>query len=211
MALPQPAPRFTRAEFLDWEATQTTKHEFMQGEVFAMVGARQDHVVVSLALAARLREHLRGSRCRAYTSDMKLEIAAADVVVYPDVMVSCDEADRLRPLALASPCLVVEVLSDSTAAYDRGGKFALYRKLPSLREVLLVDIDRRQLELFRRQPEGWVLLEPTGEPRSLRLDSVALDLTDADAFGDLDEADAAGSPAAASAAGSTPAAAGPGA
>ena len=187
MALPQTQSRFTRADFLQWEANQPTKHEFVQGEVFAMVGARQEHVLVALAVAARLREHLRGTRCRAYTSDMKLDLVAADMVFYPDVMVSCDEADRQRPLALQAPCLVVEVLSDSTAAYDRGAKFAAYRLLQSLQEYVLVDVDRRRLELFRRQPQGWVLHEPEGQPRQLLLESVGLALLDADVFSDLDD------------------------
>jgi Uma2 family endonuclease len=185
MGLPLPQLRFDRDDFLAWEAEQTTKHEYLAGEVFAMGGARQEHVVVALALAARLREHLRGTRCRAYTSDMKLEVTAADAVFYPDVMVSCDEADRERALALQAPCLLIEVLSDSTAAVDRGPKFAAYRQLPSLQEYMLVDIDRRQLELFRRQPVGWVLHEPQGEPRSLMLNSVNLALLDVDVFGDL--------------------------
>ena len=113
-------PRFDRPAFLAWEAKQPTKHEFLAGEVFAMVGARQDHVVVALALAARLPEHLRGTRCRAYSSGMKLEVPAADAVLYSDAMVSCDEADRQRPLSVQSPCLVVEVLSESTAAFGLG-------------------------------------------------------------------------------------------
>jgi Uma2 family endonuclease len=188
MGLPLPEARFDRADFLAWEAGQSTKHEFLAGEVFAMVGARQEHVVVAGALFARLREHLRGTRCRAYTSDMKLEVQAADAVFYPDVMVSCDEADRQRALAIQSPCLVVEVLSDGTAAFDRGAKFAAYRQLASLREYLLVDIDRRQMELFRREPAGWVLHEVSGEPPALQLASVGLLLNGADAFGDLDAA-----------------------
>lgn len=187
MGLPLPKERFDRIDFFAWEALQPTKNEYVAGEVFAMVGARQDHVVVSLALAARFREHLRGSRCRAYTSDMKLEVEAADAVFYPDVMVSCDEADRSRPVAIQAPCLIVEVLSDSTAAFDRGAKFAAYRRLASLQEYLLVDIDARRLELFRREPVGWVLHEPEGmgEAAALPLTSIGLDLTAADAFADL--------------------------
>ena len=153
-------PRFDRPAYFDWEATQDSKHEYIAGEVFAMVGARQEHVVVSLTLASLFREHLKGTRCRAYVSDMKLEVEAADAVFYPDVMVSCDEADRRAELALRAPCLVVEVLSDSTAAVDRGPKFAAYRQLPSLREYLLVDIDARRLELFSRHADGWLLSEP---------------------------------------------------
>ncbi len=188
MGLPPTAARFDRATYFDWEDKQVEKNEFLGGEVFAMVGARQEHVVVAVALVSRLREHLRGTRCRAYSSDMKLEVDAADAVFYPDVMVSCDEADRQRSLALRSPCLIVEVLSDSTAAFDRGVKFAAYRQLASLQEYLLVDIDRGRLELFRREPVGWVLHEPHGDPAVLKLTSIGLALTAADTFGDLDEA-----------------------
>lgn len=186
MGVPQPGEGFDRAAYLEWEQHQSGKNEFYAGEVFAMVGARQEHVVVAGALYARLREHLRGTRCRAYVSDMKLEVAAADAVFYPDVMVSCDEADRSRALALQAPSLIVEVLSDSTAATDRGPKFAAYRKVASLQEYLLVDIDARRLELFRRESAGWVLHEPEGEPAVLALTSIGLELTAGDAFGDLD-------------------------
>ncbi len=187
MGLHFPQPRFDRASYLAWEAEQDNKHEFFGGEVFAMVGARQEHVLVSGAIFARLREHLPGKRCRVYTSDMKLDVLAADAVFYPDVMVSCDEADRQRHLAVQASCLVVEVLSDGTAAYDRGPKFAAYRQLPSLHEYLLVDIDRRQLELFRREAAGWVLHEAQGDPPQLWLASMELGLLSADVFGDLDE------------------------
>jgi Uma2 family endonuclease len=194
MGLPLTAARFDRATYFDWEDKQVEKNEFLGGDVRAMVSARQEHVIVAGALSARFREHLRGTRCRAFGSAMKLEVDAADAVFYPDVMVSCDEADRQRSLALHSPCLVVEVLSDSTAAFDRGVKFAAYRKLMALQEYLLVDIDRRRLELFRREPVGWVLHEPQGDPALLELTSIGLGLTSADAFGDLDlpTAEAAG-------------------
>jgi len=188
MGLPLAAAHFDREAYFEWEATQADKNEYLAGEVFAMVGARQEHVIVALALASRFREHLRGTRCRAYGANMKLEVVAADAVFYPDVMVSCDEADRQRALALQAPCLIVEVLSDSTAAFDRGNKFAAYRKLASLQEYLLVDIDARRIELYRGAPTGWVyeVMEPGG-PGSLQLQSIALTLTAADAFGDLDE------------------------
>jgi Uma2 family endonuclease len=191
MGLPLASTRFGRADYFAWEAQQAGKNEFLAGEVFARVGARQEHVLVAGALAARLREHLRGTRCRVYSSDMKLEVVEADAVFYPDVMVSCDEADRQRPVALQAPLLIVEVLSDSTAAYDRGAKFAAYRRLASLQEYLLVDIEARRLELFRREPVGWVLHEPTEPadaavtPPLLHLSSVALDLSLDDAFADL--------------------------
>ncbi len=188
MDLPRITDRFDRAAYFDWEDTQAEKNEFLAGEVRAMVSARQEHVIVAGALAARFRQHLRDTRCRAFVSTMKLEVDAADAVFYPDVMVSCDEADRQRSIALRSPGLIVEVLSDSTAAFDRGVKFAAYRRLASLQEYLLVDIDRRRLELFRREPVGWVLHEPQGDPAVLELTSIGLALTAAEPFGDLDEA-----------------------
>ena len=135
MGLPLPKPAMDRADFLAWEGSPRVKHEFVAGEVFAMVGARQDHVVVAGALFARLRERLRGTRCRAYTADMQLEVQAADAVFHRDVMVSRDEDDRKRPLAVQSPCLVVEVLSEGTAACDRGPRFAAYRLLPRCRST----------------------------------------------------------------------------
>lgn len=189
MGRPIAQPQLDLAAYLAWEAEQSSKHEYLAGEVYAMVGVRQDHVVVAGAIFARLREHLRGTRCRPYTSDMKLEVVAADAVFYPDVMVSCTEQDRQRPLSVQAACLVVEVLSDGTAAFDRGAKFAAYRQIPSLREYLLVDIERRHLELFRLETAGWVLHEPTGEPAEVWLASVNLGLTYGDAFGDLDDPD----------------------
>lgn len=185
-ALPQPV--FDRAAYFEWEAGRDDKHEYLAGEVFAMVGARQEHVVVAGSLFARLREHLRGTRCRAYVSDMKLEVESADAVFYPDVMVSCDEADRRASLALHAPCLVAEVLSDSTAATDRGPKFAAYRRIAALRDYLLIDIDARRIELYtRRGDDGWLFQETSVDRGALDLPSVALRLTLADVFGDLDE------------------------
>jgi Uma2 family endonuclease len=176
---------FDRAAYLAWEAEQADKHEYLAGEVFAMVGARREHVVVSLTLASRLRGHLKGTRCQSYVSDMKLFIAAADAFFYPDVMVSCDERDRRADLALAHPVLVVEVLSESTAAFDRGAKFAAYRKLDSLAEYLLVDIDARRLELYRREADHWLLFETDADRPPLTLASVDMTLSVAEAFEDL--------------------------
>ena len=118
---------------------------------------------------------------------MKLFVADADAYLYPDVMVTCDERDRRAELAIEHPRLVVEVLSDSTAAYDRGIKFAAYRKLADLREYLLVDVDQRRLELCRRAAGHWILLESERDGPALRLESVDMTLSPAEAFEDLDE------------------------
>jgi Uma2 family endonuclease len=160
MTEPAAELRFDADTFLDWEAQQAEKHEYLGGEVFAMVGARREHVVVALNLAAALKQRLRGGPCQAYVSDLKLRVEAADAFFYPDVMVSCDAGDQAAALFVTQPVLIVEVLSDSTAAFDRGDKFAAYRTLESLQEYVLVDIPARRVEVFRHREDGdWLFHE----------------------------------------------------
>lgn len=176
-----------REAYLAWEAEQAEKHEYIAGEIFAMVGVRREHALVSGSLYANLRTLLKGTRCQAFVADMKLFVAAADAYFYPDVMVSCDERDRSADLAIEHPCLVIEVLSDSTAAHDRGTKFAAYRKLDSLNEYLLVDIAARRLELYRREADHWQFFETTPDDPPLTLQSVGLTLSAVEVFEDLIE------------------------
>ncbi len=146
------------ADFLAWEIQQTEKYEFVAGEIFAMTGARRVHVIVSLNIAASLKQQLRGTPCQTYIADMKLHVAAADAFFYPDVMVSCHAEDRQAEHYLTHPTVIIEVLSNSTEAYDRGAKFAVYRLLPSLKEYVLVDIDARRVEIFSRTTTNdWLL------------------------------------------------------
>jgi Uma2 family endonuclease len=168
------------ADFLAWDATQTTRHEFVRGEVFAMAGAGERHVTVAGNVYVALRQHLAGSPCRTFITDMKLRVEAVDAFFYPDVMVTCSERDAGDPLVKREPVLLVEVLSPATAAFDRGDKFAAYRSLDSLREVLLVDPDLRRCDLFRRQAvdggEAWVL-HPSAPGEGVELVSVGLAVT----------------------------------
>ncbi|MDP2903206.1 MAG: Uma2 family endonuclease [Methylovulum sp.] len=150
--------QFDPAAYLEWEETQDEKHEYIAGEVFAMAGARREHVVVTLNLAAAFKQALRGSRCQAYAMDLKLWVEQVDAFYYPDVMVSCSAQDHAAEQYLSQPVLIVEVLSDSTAAYDRGNKFAAYRTLESLKEYVIIDIPSRRVECYRRTPENeWLL------------------------------------------------------
>jgi Uma2 family endonuclease len=149
---------FTADDYLAWEQEQDSKHEYIRGEVFAMAGARDTHVTVSLNIASLLRAHLRGTPCRTFISDMKLRVEAADAFFYPDVLVTCDAHDRNLELYKAHPVLVVEVLSDSTASFDRGRKFAAYRSLDTLQEYVLIDADSFTVDVFRRDvSQHWVL------------------------------------------------------
>ncbi|MBU1653891.1 MAG: Uma2 family endonuclease [Gammaproteobacteria bacterium] len=132
MEPPQTKPLFDADAYLAWESGQPDKSEYIAGEVFAMVGVRREHTTVALSIGAALREHLRGAPCLPFIADMKLRIATADAFFYPDIMVSCDARDRPAGLLYAEhPKLIVEILSESTAAYDRGTKFAAYRAVDS--------------------------------------------------------------------------------
>lgn len=181
----QPIAKLDFESYLDWESTQSDKHEFVAGEVFAMGGARRAHVTVSLNIASALKSHLRGGPCRAYMADMKLRVIEADAGFYPDVMVSCDPRDHAAEQYLQYPTLIVEILSDGTAAFDRGDKFAAYRRIKSLREYVIVDVDARRVEGFRLDTSGhWVLHEFSGdgtcEMQSVRF-AMALDAVFEDA------------------------------
>ena len=161
MGLSEPAARLSHEDFLGWEAMQAaTKHEFVRGEVFAKVGARRSHASVTLNVGAELRARLMGGPCFAAVSDAMVRVDAADCNFYPDVAVTCHHADRTADRVLQHPVLVVEVLSESTEAHDRGGKFEAYRKLPSLREYVLIDPDEKKIESFRLNEAGlWELHE----------------------------------------------------
>lgn len=135
MGLPLSQTPFDADAYLAWEAGQVEKSEYVAGEVFAMVGVRRVHATVALNIGAALREHLRGSPCLPFIADMKLRVASADAFFYPDVMVTCDERDRRADLFVEQPQLIVEVLSDSTAAYDRGAKFVAYRQIAALKSM----------------------------------------------------------------------------
>ena len=159
MSLPAPQPFFDAQAYLAWEAEQSTKHEYHDGEVFAMAGASDAHVTVAGNVYMALRNHLRGSPCSVFISAMKLRVEEDNAFFYPDVFVTCAESDRGQSHSKSAPVLVVEVLSPATSAYDRGAKFAAYRKLPTLREYALIDPERLSLDLFRREGDSkrWVL------------------------------------------------------
>ena len=176
----------TAQEFLAWDETQTIKHEFIRGEVFAMTGGVDRNYTVALNLAIALRQHLRGTPCRVYGSDVKLRVEAADCFFYPDLMVTCSAADLASRLIKREPVLVVEVLSPSTAAFDRGEKFADYRQLPSLSEYLMVDVERRHCDLHRKGADGLWVLHPSGPGDAVRLASLDLVVEAAEPWADLE-------------------------
>lgn len=166
--------RYSIEEYLALERRSETKCEFHDGEIFAMTGASRQHNLIAVNLAGELRNQLKGRPCEAYAADMRVKTAESRNYHYPDFAVVCGapqfEDDHLD--TLLNPTLVIEVLSPSTEAYDRGGKFASYRRIESLREYLLVSQDTPRIERYRRTPEGWVLTEAEGLEAILPLDAI---------------------------------------
>ena len=188
MALPAPQTSMSLNDFLAWEAQQPYKHEYWKGEVSAMTGARQAHVLVAGNCFAALKAHLRGGPCRTYIADMQLAVDEADAVFYPDVFVSCHPDDLQAERVLHHPKIIIEVLSDSTAAYDRGEKFAAYRKISDLQEYALIDPLYRRIEIFRRTENDEWLLATRDAERGLVLKSLDFLATPAEVFESLPEA-----------------------
>ena len=172
-----PSQKMTALEFLEWERSQSTRHEFVNGEVFAMAGASRAHVRTVLNLSRELDSALRGRACEALAVDMKLQVEALGRFFYPDLFVTCSARDRKPTDVMSEPSVVFEVLSDSTAAYDRGDKFWAYRQLPTLQEYVLVDPERKRIEVFRREPKSstWAY-EPLETGAVLTLKSLQVQL-----------------------------------
>jgi Uma2 family endonuclease len=167
---PQP---MTAQQYLEWETLQPEKHEFIAGEIFAMTGVRLNHNRVNGNAYALFLQALRGLPCGVFIAEVKVRVEAADAYFYPDLVVTCDPADLAdgNALAVRHPWLIAEVLSDSTASYDRGRKFEHYRALPSLTHYLLIDADRPHIDLFRKSADGLWVLHPLGAADSLVIDA----------------------------------------
>lgn len=159
-------------QYLSYEEASPIKHEYRDGEVYAMAGASDAHVTIALNLAVGLRSHVRGTGCRVYLSDMKAHINANNRFFYPDVMVTCDDRDQATATYKQFPCLIVEVLSASTEAFDRGDKFADYQSLESLQEYVLINAKRQRIECFRRSEGRWVLETYTATSETFTLSSI---------------------------------------
>jgi Uma2 family endonuclease len=172
------------AEYVEFEKSSPIRHEYIGGQVFAMTGSSQEHNLIALNISTRLRTHLRGSSCRAFMSDMKVRIEAANIGYYPDVMVVCDTQDRDRYFK-TSPTLIVEVLSPSTESTDRREKMLNYQKLPSLQEYVLVSQEEIKIEIYRKDPQGNWTLETLGKDDQLRFESVGLTVTLAEIYEDV--------------------------
>ncbi|MCY7332112.1 MAG: Uma2 family endonuclease [Pseudanabaena sp. CAN_BIN31] len=152
------SPKLTPDEYFEWSSRQEIRYEYSNGEVFAMVGGTINHSRITMNLGALLRPHVREKSCLVLGSDARIAIGKQKEFFYPDLSVTCDDRDRNAVNAIYYPKLIIEVLSPSTEAYNRGGKFARYRKIESLQEYILVGSENILVESFRLNDRGlWEL------------------------------------------------------
>jgi Uma2 family endonuclease len=162
----------TAAEYLVWEPTQEGRHEYWDGEVVAMSGGTRNHNRILGNFFKILDDLLLDRDCDVYIADVKVQVEPGRKYFYPDVVVTCDDRDEDTEY-VRSPCLIIEVLSPSTEAIDRGAKFAKYRQFLTFKEYVLVNTSEPKVEVFRRNEKGqWVLSEYDLEDRLL-LESIA--------------------------------------
>ncbi len=176
---------FTASDFLAWDENQTVRHEYFQGEVFAMAGGSDNHATVILNVATSIRQHLKGTACRVFMQDVKLNVERANSYFYPDVFVTCSERDAQDRMIKSEAKLVVEVLSPSTTAFDRGHKFEAYRNMPSLQEFVLIDPEALTAEVYRRSTNEEWILRAFAVGQGVTMQSVDLTISAADLFADV--------------------------
>ncbi|HEY9284334.1 MAG TPA: Uma2 family endonuclease [Pyrinomonadaceae bacterium] len=175
----------TSVEYLARERQAEHKSEYYDGEIFAMTGASMRHNRITLNIGAELNVQLRGRDCQAFTSDMRVHVSATGLYTYPDVTAICGEPELQDEHVdtLLNPVLIVEVLSKSTARYDRIDKFAHYRSIPSFAEYLLVSQDEYRVEHNVKRPDGrWLLTDIRGREGRVGLSSVGCVLALSDIY-----------------------------
>ncbi len=166
-------------EYLRLEAQSPIKHEYVNGEMFAMTGGTLRHNTIALNIAAALRSHLRDTPCRVFINDVRVRVEKTHSYYYPDLLVSCARAAQamdLSAVTVEDPVLVIEVLSPGTEATDRREKLLAYRTLSSLSEYVLTSQDEARVEIHRRRGDiGWERIEYSG-PETVELASVDLQI-----------------------------------
>ena len=176
----------TAQEFIAWELDRPGRHEFFRGEVIKVFGeesARREHVTVMGNIGVALTDHLRGTASHTFMAQMRVHVQATGDMFYPDVLVTCNPRDLAASIEMLHPKLIIEVLSPSTATFDRGDKFLTYRRIEALEEYALVDPHTKSFEVYRLQANrrDWLLTHGRTE-EGLVLESIALTIPTAVLF-----------------------------
>ncbi len=172
--------KFTMEEYLTMERSSEQKHEYFNGDIFAMSGASERHNVIFSNLFGELAYKLKGNPCRPFGSDLRIHIPENTLYTYPDISIICRDivTDQKDDDNVIQPSILIEILSPSTKNYDRGTKFKLYRDIPSLKEYILIDSEAISVEIFRLHENGhWQLDEYKNPDEFLKLFTIEFEIT----------------------------------
>jgi Uma2 family endonuclease len=179
-------PQLTPEEYFIWEEKQLEKHEYIDGQVYAMSGGSKNHSLISVRFITLFSNHLEGKGCETGNSDLRVNIFDTTHYTYPDVSVTCDDRDKTTTQYITYPCLIVEVLSASTESYDRGGKFRMYRQNPVLQDYLLVNSTTIEMDLYHKNDAGeWIIINYK-EGDTIELKSINLSFSIEQVYRNLD-------------------------
>jgi Uma2 family endonuclease len=166
--------QFTPEEYFAWEEKQLERHELIDGFAYAMTGGTRNHSDLAGNFLSIIKPHLRGCGCKTYNPDCRVNILDTSNYIYPDLSVTCDPRDNFSTQYITYPCLIVEVLSSSTEAYDRGKKFEKYRRNPSLVDYVLASSEEMAIDIYHKNHAGeWVILSYREDDR-VELKSIGL-------------------------------------
>ncbi|MEG4997491.1 Uma2 family endonuclease [Microcoleus sp. B4-D4] len=179
-------PQITPEEYFAWEEKQLEKHEYINGQVYAMSGGSVNHSRIAVRLTTLFSNHLESSSCETGNSDLRVNIAGTKNYIYPDASVTCDDHDQTTTQYITYPCLIVEVLSPSTEGYDRGGKFRMYRNNPVLQDYLLVSSTSIEMDLYHKNDAGEWLIINYQEGDTIELKSINLSFAIEQVYRNLD-------------------------
>ncbi len=168
------APHLTPEEYFTWEEQQLEKHELIDGQVYAMTGGSVNHSRIAIRFTTMVDTHLDASSCITGNSDLRVNIVGTNNYTYPDVSVTCDDRDKTTTQYITYPCLIIEVLSKTTEAYDRGGKFRMYQNNPVLKDYLLVSSTAIEIDLYHKNDAGQWMIINYGEGDTIELKSINL-------------------------------------
>jgi Uma2 family endonuclease len=179
--------KYTIEEYLAMEKESETKHEYYQGEIFAMAGVGLPHNIIFSNLFGRLASFLKGKSCRPFGSDFRVHIPQNTLFTYPDISIVCGEITTREndDENLLNPAVIIEILSPSTRSYDKGRKFSLYKQIPSLKEYILVDSEALKVEAWFVNPDGyWELKEYQKKEEQFYIQTIELSLLLTDIYED---------------------------
>lgn len=171
-------------DYLEAEESSQIRHEYLNGQIFAMIGGSREHNLITLNIGTQLRNHLRGKSCQVFVCDMKVRIEKDDVSYYPDVVVTCNPQDQEK-FFLTKPCLIVEVLSPSTENIDRREKLLAYKKIDTLQEYVIISQDNVEVEVYQKDEQGNWLRQILGKAEAIALNSVDIQLKMAEVYEDV--------------------------